>query len=118
MDYEEIKDNKAGWIFMDYRNSAEVLDRNTIIYGHGKLDTAMFRTLKNILKTSWVNKKDNYIVKLSTFKENMLFQVFSVYQIPVETNYIKINLKTKVLLICVFYQLRRRKSKILVNIKV
>ena len=83
--------NKAGWIFMDYRNNIKNLSRNTIIYGHSRLDTTMFGTLKNILKTTWLNNKNNYIVKLSTETENTLWQVFSVYSIPTENYYLTTN---------------------------
>ena len=71
------KQNKAGWIFMDYRNSIDELSDNTVIYGHRRLDGTMFGTLKNILLPSWQNNKDNYVIFLSTLKENYLFQIFS-----------------------------------------
>ena len=38
-------DNKAGSIFMDYRNSSNVTDFNTIIYGHNMKNDTMFGTL-------------------------------------------------------------------------
>lgn len=83
--------NDAGWIFLDYRNNFNDLDRNTIIYGHSRLDKTMFGTLKNILKSDWIKNTDNYIVKLSTETENTLWQVFSVYKIPTTNDYLKIN---------------------------
>jgi len=83
------KYNEAGWIFMDYRNNPSFSDQNTVIYGHGRLDTTMFGTLKNILSTGWVNNKDNYVIRYSSESENMLFQVFSVYTVPVESYYIR-----------------------------
>ena len=36
--YEEIEKNNAGWIFLDYRNNMNKLDKNTIIYGHSRLN--------------------------------------------------------------------------------
>ena len=39
--------NKLGSIFMDYRNQADFLDRNTIIYGHNMKDGSMFSSLIN-----------------------------------------------------------------------
>ena len=85
----EKKNNSAGWIFADYRNDLNNLSYNTIIYGHGRLDTTMFGSLKNILKSNWYNNKDNHIVKLSTPQENTLWQVFSVYTIEAESYYIR-----------------------------
>ena len=64
-------------------------NKNMIIYAHGRENKTMFGTLKNILNSSWVNNKDNYIVKLSTESENTLWQVFSVYRIPNTNDYIK-----------------------------
>ena len=80
--------NDAGWIFADYRNDMINFNRNTIIYGHGRLNKSMFGSLKNILNSDWFDNKDNYIVKLSTPYENTLWQVFSVYSIKAESYYI------------------------------
>lgn len=85
--------NKAGWVFLDYRNNLSNLDKNTIIYAHGRLDKTMFGSLKNILSSGWLNNTNNYIVKLSTEYENTLWQVFSVYHIPTTNDYIRTNFK-------------------------
>ena len=76
---------------MDYRNNISVLDKNTIIYAHGRLDNTMFGSLKNILTSGWLNNKNNYIVKLSTEYENNLWQVFSVYKIKTTNDYLQIS---------------------------
>lgn len=83
--------NKAGWVFLDYRNNINNMDKNTIIYAHGRLDKTMFGSLKNILKNNWTKNKNNYVVRLCTEKENSLWQVFSVYQISTTSDYLKIN---------------------------
>lgn len=85
--YDKSKNN-AGWIFADYRNNMHEFDKNTIIYGHGRLNNTMFGSLKGILNPSWYNNKDNYIVHFSTPKYNTLWQVFSVYSIKSENYYI------------------------------
>ena len=51
----------------------------------------MFGSLKNILKSGWLNNSNNYVIKLSTETENTLWQVFSVYKIPTTSDYIKVN---------------------------
>ena len=83
--------NEAGWIFLDYRNNINTLSKNTILYGHGRLDSTMFSSLKNILNSNWVKDTNNYVVKLSTEKENTLWQIFSIYRIPTTNDYIKVN---------------------------
>ncbi len=85
------KYNKAGWVFLDYRNNIKYLDKNIIIYSHARLDSTMFGTLKNIIKSNWYNNKDNYIIKLSTEYENTLWQVFSVYKIDNTNDYLQVS---------------------------
>ena len=85
------KGNGAGWVFLDYRNNIYTEDKNLIIYAHGRENKTMFGTLKNILNSSWVKNKNNYVVKLSTEYENTLWQVFSIYKIPTTNDYLIIN---------------------------
>lgn len=86
--------NNAGWVFMDYRNNTQILSKNTILYAHGRIDTTMFGSLKNIFKSSWYDDKNNHIIKLSTPYENSLWQVFSVYIIPTTNDYIQTEFAT------------------------
>lgn len=83
--------NKAGWVFLDYRNDNDLSDKNNIIYAHSRLDKTMFGSLSKVLKSSWYNNKDNHIIRLSTDTENTLWQIFSVYKIPEESYYITTN---------------------------
>lgn len=85
--------NSAGWVFLDYRNNINNLDKNNIIYAHGRFDNTMFGSLKNILLSGWANNPNNYIVKLSTESHNTMWQVFSVYRIPTTSDYLKVNFK-------------------------
>lgn len=83
--------NTAGWIFMDYRNSIDNFDKNTILYGHGRLNYTMFGSLRNVVDKSWYENKNNYIVKISTETENTLWQVFSTYKIKTTSDYLQID---------------------------
>lgn len=80
--------NEAGWIYLDYRNESNFIDKNNIIYGHQRNDNTMFGTLNKVLEHDWYTNKDNHIIRISTEKENTLWQIFSVYKIPVESYYI------------------------------
>ena len=84
-------ENKAGWIFLDYRGNLVDLVDNNVIYGHSRLDATLFGSLNQVLTSDWQNNKDNYVIYLSTLKENMLFQIFSIYTIPKESYYITPN---------------------------
>lgn len=33
---------------MDYRNDLNNMDKNTVIYGHNRMDGSMFSSLKNL----------------------------------------------------------------------
>ena len=86
--------NRHGWIFMDYRNNAETLNKNTIIYGHNLANQKMFGTLRYALNSSWYKKTSNQIITFNTINENMRFQIFSIYKIPVTTDYLTTNFST------------------------
>lgn len=85
--------NSAGWVFLDYKNNL-LNDKNTILYAHSMRNKTMFGSLRNILKSNWLNNSNNHIIKLSTEKENTLWKVFSVYHIRTTSDYIKINFKS------------------------
>ena len=82
--------NRAGWVFIYYRNNIKIFDKNTIIYAHGRLDNTMFGTLKKVITNNWINNTQNHIIKLSTETENTMWQVFSTYKIPNTGDYLKI----------------------------
>ena len=81
-------ENKAGWVYMDYRNNAVDFNQNTIIYAHSRYNGTMFGSLKNILNNSWYTNKEIHVIRLSTPTENTMWQVFSVYAIAKESYYI------------------------------
>ena len=80
--------NRAGWVFMDYRNDKNSYGKNTIIYAHNMKDKTMFGSLKTLLTKDWYNVEDNRIIKMSSEKYNTLWQIFSVYTIPTTNDYI------------------------------
>lgn len=83
------KKNSMGWIFMDYRNNPETLDKNTIIYGHNIKQGIMFGTIKNMMNKSWYNNATNQIITFNTPSKNMKWQIFSLYQINETEDYLK-----------------------------
>lgn len=73
--------NSAGWIFADYKNNFEQLDKNTIIYGHNRRNNTMFSNLKSLLNPEWFNDENNKYFTFNTKNENYIVQIFSVYKI-------------------------------------
>ncbi len=78
------KENEAGSIFLDYRNNLNDIQKNTVIYGHARIDGSMFGSLENIL-----NDKNEHIISLSTPTYNSKWQIFSAYTIAKESYYLK-----------------------------
>ena len=83
--------NRHGWIFMDYRNGIDENDKNTIIYGHNLANQKMFGTLRYVLNQSWYTKTNNQIITFNTLNNNEKYQIFSIYKIPVTTDYLATN---------------------------
>lgn len=83
--------NAAGWIFADYRSDLKNFKKNTVIYGHGRVDQVMFGSLDKTLKKSWYTNKENQIIKLSTPTQNTLWQIISIYTIDAEAYYLTHN---------------------------
>lgn len=86
--------NNAGLVFLDYRNN-NINNRNTIIYAHGRTDKTMFGTLRKVLNNGWINNTNNYVIKISTEKENSLWQIFSIYHIPTTNDYLQTEFKNE-----------------------
>lgn len=85
--YDKSKNN-AGWVFMDYRNSTEDWQDNTIIYAHGRQNKTMFGTLKQVIEDDWYQSTENHVLYLTTPTKKTLWQVFSTYVVPEETYYL------------------------------
>ena len=80
--------NNAGWVYADFRDNFNVLNKNVVIYGHGRKDKIMFGSLTKSLDREWYTKEQNQIIQLSTLKYNTMWQVFSIYTKEAESYYI------------------------------
>jgi len=80
-------------IFMDYRNNTDVLDDNTIIYGHN-LNTNMFNDLDFFVDEETRDDfyKANGIFRFDTVYKYMQWEVYSTYVVDVDDfNYLITN---------------------------
>lgn len=80
--------NYAGWIFADFRNTFNSLNKNTVIYGHNRKDGIMFGSLMNALEKDWYSNFENQLIQFSTPAYDSMWQIFSVYTIEAESYYI------------------------------
>ena len=79
---------KTGWTYMDYRNSTDMTDNNTIFYGHNLLNKTAFGSIANIFTDDWVNNSNHSIVILTEGKR-YIYKVFSAYYIDPEIYYLQ-----------------------------
>lgn len=76
--------NRAGTIFMDYRNNADFSDNNTIIYGHNMKSDMMFGIITNYTNQDYYEKhKEMY---LFTENKNFKIELLSGYIVPENSN--------------------------------
>ena len=85
--------NRAGTIFMDYRNNKGMSDWNTIIYGHNMKNDTMFGTLMNYKEQSYYDshKTMYYLTEKKTYKVELIAGYIesadsSIYDIPTKDN--------------------------------
>ena len=90
-DFYKVKDY-SGWVFMDYRNSKDEFDDNTIIYAHNRYTSGvMFGTLPKTRYKSWYSNEENLYITFNTLKEQHTWKVFSIYSIDVTSDYLLTN---------------------------
>lgn len=88
--------SQSGWIFMDYRNSSNLSDDNTVIYGHNMLNNTMFSSLTNVLNESFFSTEENKYINLTTENSSTIWKIFSVYTINPEIYYTTVNFNSKI----------------------
>ena len=73
--YKEYE--RRGSVFMDYRNSIDTFNKNTIIYGHNYLDSTMFSDLENYKDIEFY--KTAPVIEFNTIYQNYKWKVFAVF---------------------------------------
>ena len=85
------KDDKNGWVFMDYRNDVINLSDNLILYAHNRYyNGIMFGNLQNMMRYNWYSKEENHIITIKTLYEELHYQIFSMYKIETTTDYLQV----------------------------
>lgn len=85
------KENANGWVYADYRCNMDSItsNYNTVIYGHARSYT-MFGGLKNLNEAvEWYSDGYNHFIKINTFKDETVWQIFSWYETDIYFDYIK-----------------------------
>ena len=110
LNHDFNKDLKSsGWTFMDYRNSDDLSDDNTVFYGHNLANKTAFGSLTNVFKKNWIKKSNHYIVVLNDDGKH-IYEIFSTYEIEPEAYYIQTNFSNKEDLDIFFNALKARST--------
>ena len=72
------KKTTNGWPFMDYRNSADMTNDNTIFYGHNLLNKTAFGSIANLFTENWLMNSSHKILVVTESKI-YTYEIFSVY---------------------------------------
>ena len=89
--YDKTK-NIAGWIYVDYRNDLNLLNKNIIIYGHSGLKgNLMFSSLKDVLNKNWYLNNSNRNIYFSIKGEEYKWKIFSIYTIKTTSDYLDVD---------------------------
>ncbi len=79
----EKEANAVGSIFLECRNSTDLTDYNTIIYGHNRTDGSMFADLRKF-SADWNYQRSPYVY-IVTDDGVFRYEIFSSYQAPVDS---------------------------------
>ena len=81
--------NEFGWPFLDYKNSPDFTDKNTVIYGHNIVSGLMFADLANIYNGSLGND-----VTINIYRSDyrlLTYKVYAAYAYDPEMYYLTTN---------------------------
>ena len=77
--------NFAGTIFVDYENSGDFSDCNTLVYGHNMKNGSMFGHLKQFIDEDKIYKQDKYFCIL-TPERNYRYEIITAYTTGVNSD--------------------------------
>ena len=87
--FNKINDS-SGWVFMDYRNSGNMDDENTIFYGHNLMNKTSFGSISSIFTDKWF-KNSNHSIVVVTANGRFTYKIFSVYYSEPDSSYLQTN---------------------------
>ncbi|MCM3714053.1 class B sortase [Alkalihalobacillus oceani] len=86
LDYKGEK-QRAGSIFVDYRNAAPLQERHTIIYGHHMRDGSMFAGLQKFVEPDFLKRHKMFTIE--TLTDSYQIEIFAVYRTTTDFYYLE-----------------------------
>lgn len=87
--YDVYKEKSvAGSIYLDYENNIEIIDYNTVIYGHNMREDIMFHSLRNYNDQGFY--EEHKYIEFTTLHNDFVYEIFSVYTASIDFPYINV----------------------------
>lgn len=86
LDYKGEK-QRAGSIFVDFRNEAPLQERHTIIYGHHMRDGSMFAGLQKFVEPDFLKQHNMFTIE--TLTGGYQIEIFAVYRTTTDFYYLE-----------------------------
>jgi len=80
--------NINGALFLDYRNSFDFSDQNTIIYGHNMRNQTMFHDLRHFVNQDFFEQNPMIIVVKDD--QTLVYEIFAAFATSVDFYYIQV----------------------------
>lgn len=85
--------NVNGSIFLDYRNTPDFNDFNTVVYGHNMNNGTMFHNLRYYMSRDFFEAHPNIVVILD--ERVLVYEIFSVFQTRIDFDYIQVEFESR-----------------------
>jgi len=85
--------NLNGALFLDYRNSRQFSDKNTIIFGHNMNNGAMFHDLRYYMREDFFQAHP--YITIITDQQVLVYRIFSVFQTRIDFDYIQVDFQDR-----------------------
>lgn len=82
----------TGSIFIDYNNSTDFSDRNSVLYGHNMRNGSMFHNLRYYRDQEYYN--EHRYITITTIYETTTWEIFAAYDTNVNFDYIRIGFES------------------------
>ena len=75
---------------MDYRNNINLIDNNTIFYGHNLINKTSFGSISRVFSKKWFDSSNHNIIVVND-NGKYIYKIFSIYYSEPVTDYLQTN---------------------------
>lgn len=86
------ENNRAGSVFMDFRNDITDMSQNTVLYGHAMRNDTMFGSLKKFGDQDYAD--EHPVIYVDTLYDGYDIEIFAAYETTIDFYYIETDFQT------------------------